>query len=341
MLDNSSALENLIRAGLGGDKTGVKNIVDQIAKDAERDGDDNLLRLLRLASMGASKGGSFEDKTDMDAIKAAFDKKAAGNDEIPLALQKQKTDAQMKDMILRPEIVELIEETIDEQNDYQEFLDGGLKPRHKILLLGPPGNGKTQVTKAFANRMGLPLYFVRYDSLISQRAGETSQNLNSCFEFAKTHRCILFFDEIDAIGKERSDPNETAEMKRVVSTLLVQLDDVPPHVICMGATNHAQMLDRAFLRRFDLRIQLPGPETDEYERYLKMQFKRFGHEPKQSMRVIALAIEVENYAEAEIFVADCIRTFIKQKKKGNPLNIDQAIDMTLDIWPKARAKIPK
>jgi SpoVK/Ycf46/Vps4 family AAA+-type ATPase len=130
-------------------------------------------------------------------------------------------------------------------------------------------------------------------------------------------------------------------MKRVVSTLLVQLDDVPPHVICMGATNHAQMLDRAFLRRFDLRIQLPGPETDEYERYLKKQFKRFGHEPKQSMRVIALAIEVENYAEAEIFVADCIRTFIKQKKKGNPLNIDQAIDMTLDIWPKARAKIPK
>jgi SpoVK/Ycf46/Vps4 family AAA+-type ATPase len=341
MLQNSAALENLIRSGLGGDKVGVKTVVDQLMKEAQGRGDDNLVRLLRVASQDAKQGGFFDDKTDVDAIKAAYTAKAASNDEIPLGLQKQKTDAKIENMILRPEIVTLIEETIDEQNDYQDFIDGGLKPRHKILLLGPPGNGKTQVTKAFANRMQLPLYFVRYDALISQEPGQTSKNLSTCFDFAKTHRCILFFDEIDAIGKERSDPNESAEMKRVVSTLLVQLDDVPGHVICMGATNHAGMLDRAFLRRFDLRITLPGPETDEYEKYLKMQFKRFNHEPKQSMRVIALAIEVENYAEAEIFVADSIRTFIKQRKKGNPVDIDKAIDLTLDIWPKARAKIPK
>ncbi len=342
MLANSTALENLIRAGLGGDKAGVKTVVDQIMKDAEQAGDENLTRLIRLASMGVSgRGGSFEDKTDLDAIKSAFDQKEAAVDEIPLALQKQKTDALLQNMILKKEIIELIEETIEEQNDYQDFLDGGLKPRHKILLLGPPGNGKTQVTKAFANKMGLPLYFVRYDSLISQKPGETSANLNACFEFAKTHRCILFFDEIDAIGKERSNADETAEMKRVVSTLLVQLDDVPPHVICIGATNHANALDRAFLRRFDLRIQLPGPEIDEYERYLLMQFKRFGYEPKMSMRFLGHAIEVENYAEAEIFVADCIRTFIKQRKRGNPVSIETAIDMTLDFWPKARAKIVK
>lgn len=285
------------------------------------------------------RSGTFEDKTDLDAIKNAFSAKEASNDEIPLGLQKQKTDAKLENMILKKEIVDLIVETIDEQRDYQDFLDAGLKPRHKILLLGPPGNGKTQVTKAFANEMGLPLYFVRYDALISEEPGGTSRNLNECFSFTKTHRCIMFFDEIDAIGKDRSDPKESAEMKRVVSTLLVQLDDVPPHVICMGATNHAEALDRAFRRRFDLRIQLPGPSPDEFEKYLRMQFKRFGYEPKQSLRILGLGIEVENFAEAEIFVADSVRMMVKQRKRGNPVDIDTAIDMAYDIWPKARAKI--
>lgn len=339
MLSNSTALENLIRTGLGGDKVSFKSVVDGLVRDAEKRGDENLLRLIKLASVGVERGGAFEDKTDIAAIKGAFTNKEAGNDKIPFALQKQKTDAKIENMILKPEIIELIREVVEEQNDYEDFIDAGLKPRHKILLLGPPGNGKTQVTKAFANAMDLPLYFVRYDSLISQEPGETSRNLNNCFEFTKTHRCIMFFDEIDAIGKERSDASETAEMKRVVSTLLVQLDDVPPHVICIGATNHAGALDKAFRRRFDLRIQLPAPRPEEYDKYLRMQFKRFNHEPKQSLRVIGSAIEVENFAEAEIFVADCIRTFIKQRKRGAPVDIDTAIDLTLDIWPKARAKI--
>lgn len=281
--------------------------------------------------------GKFEDRTDADAISAAFVQKEAAIDDIPIGLQREKTNATLEHLIMEPETKGIIEDVIAEQGDYQKFLDVGLKPRHKILLIGPPGNGKTQATKAFANKMGLPLYFVRYDALISQKAGETSKRLNDAFVFAKSHRCILFFDEIDAIGKERADPNETAEMKRVVSTLLVQLDDVPPHVICMGATNHAGLLDRAFLRRFDLRIVLPNPGVTEYAAYLEMAFKKWNLFPKQNLRVLGISLQVENFAEAEIFVSDCIRTWAKNDCK---MDIDEVIGVTFQQWPRSRVKIP-
>lgn len=336
MINNMSAFENLVRSGVSGDKSGFKAVVDQLLQEAEVIGDETLARLLKAAMTGGEKG-SIEDRTDKAAISAAFDNKLQSLDDIPIGLQLQKTNATLDALILKQETVDVITSVIEEQQDYQLFLDIGQKPRHKLLLIGPPGNGKTQATKAFANKMGLPLYFVRYDALISQRPGETSKRLNTVFEFAKSHRCILFFDEIDAIGKERSDPNETAEMKRVVSTLLVQLDDVPPHVICMGATNHAGLLDRAFLRRFDIRITLPNPGTTEYARYLKMAFKKWGHEPSRNLRVLGISLQVENFAEAEIFVDDCIRAWAKSRKT---LTIDEAIDQTLIAWPKSRVKIP-
>lgn len=336
MINNMPALESLIRSGVSGDKNGFKTIVDQLLQEAETKSDEALVRLLKGAMVGGEKG-TFEDRTDKVAISAAFDNTLRSLDDIPIGLQLQKTNATLSALILKQETVDIIASVIEEQQDYKIFLDAGLKPRHKLLLIGPPGNGKTQATKAFANAMGLPLYFVRYDALISQRPGETSKRLNAIFEFAKSHRCILFFDEIDAIGKERSDPNETAEMKRVVSTLLVQLDDVPPHVICMGATNHAGLLDRAFLRRFDIRIMLPNPGTNEYAKYLAMAFKKWGHEPRRNLRVLGISLQVENFAEAEIFVDDCIRTHVKARKQ---MTIDEAIDQTLIAWPKSRVKIP-
>jgi SpoVK/Ycf46/Vps4 family AAA+-type ATPase len=336
MISNMSAFENLLRTGASGDKAGFKAVIDQLLQEAETKGDATLAKLLQSSMQGGEKG-SIDDRTDKDAISKAFDKRLESTDDIPIGLQWQKTNATLDTLILKPETVEIIRSVIEEQHDFQIFLDAGLKPRHKLLLIGPPGNGKTQATKAFANAMGLPLYFVRYDALISQRPGETSKRLNTIFEFAKSHRCILFFDEIDAIGKERSDPNETAEMKRVVSTLLVQLDDVPPHVICMGATNHASLLDRAFLRRFDIRIMLPNPGVTEYAKYLDMAYNKWGLKPNRNLRVLGISLQVENFAEAEIFVDDCIRTWVKARKE---ISIDEAIDRTLIAWPKSRVKIP-
>lgn len=94
---------------------------------------------------------------------------------------------------------------------------------------------------------------IRYEGVMSSFLGETAARLDNAFEFARTRRCVLFFDELDTIAKERADEHETGEIKRVVSTLLLQIDRLPPHVILVGATNHGELLDRAAWRRFQIR----------------------------------------------------------------------------------------
>ncbi|WP_140411668.1 AAA family ATPase, partial [Escherichia coli] len=107
------------------------------------------------------------------------------------------------------------------------------------------GNGKTSIAEALANHLSLPFFTVKYEGIINRYLGETAQQIDKLFEFVKTQRCVLFFDEFDAIGKEREDANDNGEMKRVLNSLLKQIDLLPSHVVFVGATNHESMLDKA------------------------------------------------------------------------------------------------
>jgi SpoVK/Ycf46/Vps4 family AAA+-type ATPase len=138
----------------------------------------------------------------------------------------------------------------------------GMQPRHRVLLSGPPGNGKTSLAEAIAEAIAVPLLTVRYDALVGAYLGETNARLARLFEYVRTTPCVLFFDEFDSVGKERGDIHETGEIKRVVSFLLMQLDQLPSYVVVVAATNHAELLDRAVWRRFQLRIDMPLPSRD-------------------------------------------------------------------------------
>jgi SpoVK/Ycf46/Vps4 family AAA+-type ATPase len=164
------------------------------------------------------------------------------------------------DDIFLPEAVRTaVEELIEEQQRTEILRAHGLEPRHRVLLTGPPGNGKTSLGEAVAEALVLPLVFVRYEEVIGSFLGETAARLAAVFEFARTRRCVLFFDEFDALAKERGDEHETGEIKRVVSSLLLQVDALPSHVVVIGASNHPELLDRAVHRRFQLRLELPLP----------------------------------------------------------------------------------
>lgn len=336
MVSRYPNIDALLKAGVRGDKVSFRQELEDLARAAEAGDDTRMLEAIRAAA-AASEGGKVEDRTNQADKAAAFKATLGDVSEIPIGLTMVKTNVRMEHVILPAHVKTVIEEFILEQDENEKYLLEGLEPRNKCMFLGPPGNGKTALSKAVANRMGCPLYFVRYDALISQRPGETSKRLHAVFEFVKTHRCILFFDEVDAIGKERGDENEAGEMKRVVSTLLVQLDDVPPHVIVLGATNHAGMLDRAIWRRFHIRITLPNPGTDEFEAYLKMAFARYGHQPRRKLRILAIQLQAENFAEVEVFVEDCVRAWIRRDKA---CSIDEAIAEAIAAWPRTRVKIP-
>ena len=323
----------LVRSGVEGDVAEFREAVRQFIDGIEESGDREFAAELRRFSHLEKRSQSLSDQEPASAFKAVRDEDA----EIPIGLSQVKTNVQMEHIILPKHVKQVVLEFIEEQESNELYIANNLAPRNKMMLMGPPGNGKTALTKAIANRMACPLYFVRYDALISAKQGETSKRLHEIFEFVKSHRCILFFDEVDAIGKERGDENEAGDIKRVVSTLLVQLDDIPPHVIVLGATNHPRMLDRAIWRRFHVRVLLPTPDTNGYVEYLDLTYKRYGHQPDLDLRVLALRLQPDNFAEVEVFVEDSVRTFVRMQGRAT---IEEAIQISIENWPRTRMKIP-
>lgn len=178
----------------------------------------------------------------------------------------------LDDLVLAESAREAIQELIEEQQRAEVLRTYGLEPRHRVLLTGPPGNGKTSLAEAIAEALLLPLVVVRYEEIIGSYLGETASRVAAVFGFARTRRCVLFFDEFDSLAKERGDEHETGEIKRVVSSLLLQVDSLPSHAVFVAASNHPELLDRAVNRRFEVRLELTLPgkvaRTAWFERLL-------------------------------------------------------------------------
>lgn len=201
----------------------------------------------------------------------------------------------------------VIAELIEEQQRGELLRSYGIEPRNRLLLSGPPGNGKTSAAEAIAAELMLPLYVVRYEGVVSSFLGETAARLDAAFEFARTRRCVLFFDELDTIAKERSDEHETGEIKRVVSTLLLQIDRLPAHVIFVAATNHGELLDRAAWRRFQIRVELDPPTRAQAAQFLDRLANRLGGDLGFAPRTLADKLSGASYAELEEFALDVRR----------------------------------
>jgi SpoVK/Ycf46/Vps4 family AAA+-type ATPase len=146
----------------------------------------------------------------------------------------------------------------------------GLHSRKRILLYGPPGCGKSLGAERLAWATGLPLYKVRFDSLISSFFGETATNLRKVFESASKQPCALFLDECDTIARSRGERNDVGEVSRVVNMLLQLLEDYSGDGLVIAATNLYESLDKAVYRRFDESIQIPLPSFGEISRLLKI-----------------------------------------------------------------------
>ena len=148
---------------------------------------------------------------------------------------------------------------LDEWGHLDQLAAAGVNPARTCLIYGPPGAGKTQLGLWIAGQLGLPVVLARLDGLISSYLGTTSKNIGALFNFANRYRCLLLLDEFDAIAKLRDDPHEVGEIKRVVNTLLQNLDARRNEGLTIGITNHQSLLDPAVWRRFDVQLQIPKP----------------------------------------------------------------------------------
>ncbi len=216
----------------------------------------------------------------------------------------------LSDLILPDQALEQCQSLVEEHQRRDLLRSYNLEPRHRILLSGPPGNGKTSLAEAIAHDLMVPIFHVRYEGLVASHLGETAKRLDRLFEHVKGQRCVLFFDEFDALGKERDDVNEVGEIKRIVNALLLQLDKLPSHVVFIAATNHPNMLDKAAWRRFQLQIDLPKPDKVLRKQWLSRFVERVGHDFGYTPSHIAQQLSDKSFAEIEDFALDVQRRYV-------------------------------
>ncbi|WP_141454725.1 ATP-binding protein [Pseudoxanthomonas sp. z9] len=220
-------------------------------------------------------------------------------------------------MLLNDGVRAACRELVEEQQRRDLLRSYGLEPRHRMLLSGAPGNGKTSLAEAVAHELMAPLFVVRYEAVIGSFLGETSSRLKRLFDFVRTHQCVLFFDEFDTLGKERGDTHETGEIKRVVSSLLLQIDALPSHVVVITATNHAELLDRAVWRRFQLRLEMPAPTLEQKEDWFRRLQDKLEAPLGMTPKSLAAKLNVGNFSDLEQFCEDVQRRYVLSLPNAN------------------------
>lgn len=310
---------NLIRAGARGDQAQFQTTVEALAADERAKNHailaDRLIAQLQQDSNGRPKPLSRQTSWPPSGPLVA--------EVVP--------ERRLEDLILPPEAEQAVCELVEEQHRADLLRSHNLEPRNRVLLAGPPGNGKTTLAEAIADAMNAPFLVVRYEAIIGSYLGETAQRIWQVFDHARSRQCVLFFDEFDVIGKERGDLHETGEIKRVVSSLLLQIDALPSYVVVVTASNHPELLDRAVWRRFQVRLELPMPKQSQIEEWFRRFEKRAGYDIGLSPRTMAQNLKGLSFAEVEDFGTDVLRRIALSQPGGDSKKI---AGQCLSQWKK-------
>lgn len=248
-------IKALIRSHSEGDDARFYAIAMQVAAQAARSGQGNFAKELR----------ELVDKAKSVATQPP------GSRAVPLARPKGELaglltasypKTRLVDMALTAGLGRRLERVIHEQRQRARLRSHGFAPVRKILLVGPPGTGKTMTASALAGDLGLPLFTIQLDGLITKFMGETAAKLRLVFEAIESTRGVYLFDEFDALGSERGNRNDVGEIRRVLNSFLQFLEQDASESLVVGATNHVGLLDQALFRRFDgvFEYELPTSE---------------------------------------------------------------------------------
>lgn len=305
-------LIKLVQAGNSGDKVLFNKVVESLI--AEEKGKQHHVVAGQLEEIISNKNKSFLNNSK-GLQRNSLEEKL---ENFLFRIYPNKT---IENVILNLDNKKIIKELVQEHHRSDLLRSYNLEPRNRILLAGAPGNGKTSLAEAIAHSLMVPFYVIRYDGIIGSYLGETASRLRAMFDYIRTQECVLFFDEFDAIGKERGDTHETGEIKRVVSSLLLQIDRLPSYVVVVAATNHPELLDRAVWRRFQIRMELTKPDKYMVETWLKIFEQQVKYSLQYSTKDLATKLEGLSFSEIEEFIFDIQRKYILALPEVNVKNI--------------------
>lgn len=209
----------------------------------------------------------------------------------------------------------------------------GIGVSNTLLLYGPPGCGKTKCAYLIAKKLNLPLVIARIDSLISSYLGTTAKNIRNLFDFAQRMPCVLFLDEFDAIAKARDDNNELGELKRVVNSLLQNVDSMSSDSLLLAATNHQQLLDSAVWRRFDYKLEIELPDKEAISKMIYLFTNGMGDFNEKDIIELSTLFYGLSGAEIEELLTKSIRNSIIYNSHFDKLNIYEEFFSFKNILP--------
>jgi SpoVK/Ycf46/Vps4 family AAA+-type ATPase len=266
----------LIRSHYEGESIRFDELVRQLALDEEKKGNTIISKQL----LNAQNDRKTSSTNSHDLMKSSISPVAQLSRAKDIDSEMDLYDwvipqKSLNDVVVSNHIGELMEQILAENKKKDKLKMLRLNSTNRILLCGPPGCGKTSLAYAFASELNRPLVYVRLDSLISSYLGQTGSNIRKVFDTVKNSEAILFLDEFDAIAKRRDDNNELGELKRVVTTLLQNMDLIGRDTFIIAATNHDHLLDEAIWRRFDQVLYINLPDEEQRLALLKMHLERF------------------------------------------------------------------
>ena len=216
----------------------------------------------------------------------------------------------LKDMVLDNSIKLKLNSVIKEQEKWQLLKAHNLEPKRKLLLTGAPGTGKTMTAQAIAGELGIAVYIIRLDGLMSKFLGESIAKLRLIFDAMNEHRAVYLFDEFDSIGSHRNQHQDIGEIKRVLNSFLINIEKDKSNSIIIAATNLPESLDKALFRRSDEIIEYPLPDKDHIVEIVKKNTKAFSFSTKVNYKELAEIANGLNYSEIVRICEDTIKEMI-------------------------------
>lgn len=313
----SQQLKALLRSHIDGDDAQFYSIAMQLAAHEAKKGHGKVALELRDL---IDKAKSNSPKKSVTVIPLA-QPKGELSELLTVSYPKQRLSNITLPLVIRCRLERLIKE----HKQAAKLRSNNLSPRKKLLLLGAPGTGKTLTASVLAGELGLPLFVVRLDALITKYMGETAAKLRLIFDAIQQVRGVYLFDEFDSIGSQRGNGNDVGEIRRVLNSFLIMLESDDSDSLLVSATNHVELLDQALFRRFDDVIKYQLPTEEEVVEVMK---SRLAHFPKSRLNWKKLAETSSKLSYAEITKAceDAMKSaLINDKEKITQTDLIQAL----------------
>lgn len=324
-MEHFPIIQALCRGALATPSNAMRKQVERLIDALENDGEDKQAASLR-SMLSAAERNKDVAPSKLTISKGIFSGEIlTPNTAVPVD---KETSAQLAQVIFPDQIANdppifieaisvAVEAVISEWRNIEQLREIGVDPARSALIYGVPGTGKTRLAFWIAKSLGLPVVLARLDGLMSSFLGTTARNIGNLFTFSNRYQCVLLLDEFDAIAKLRDDPQEVGEIKRVVNTLLQNLDARKETGFTLGLTNHPNLLDPAIWRRFEIQLEIPRPEANARIAIVR-NFMTPLSPPDTHVRFLAWVTEGASGSEIEMLV----RSY-KRATLAGPVNAHQ------------------